>query len=242
MAEIIAVLGVGPSRGLGAAIARRFAAGGFRVFIAGRNAERLSEVAAEVGALGAPATPIPTDVTEPAQVAAFFDRVEADAGVPDAVVYNAGNNKQVAFLDIEPDMFEEFWRVCCFGGFVVGQEAARRMLPRARGSILFTGASASRRGRAGFAPFAAGKAGLKMVAESMAREFGPQGLHVGHVIIDGGIDGDRIRLRRPDIAEARGPDGLLAIDDIAETFWQLHHQGPSAWTFETELRPFKEAF
>ncbi len=243
MTETIAVLGVGPSFGLGAAIARRFAKGGFRVIIAGRNQERLAGVAEETAALGdGGVTPIVTDVTEPDQVVRFFDAVEADAGVPEVVVYNAGNNQLIPFLDLKPETFEEFWRVCCFAGFLVGQEAARRMLPRASGSILFTGASASRRGRPGFCHFAAGKAGLKVTAEAMAREFGPQGLHVGHVIIDGGIDGERIHTRAPQMVEQRGQDGLINIDEIAETFWQLHHQGKSAWTFETELRPYKETF
>jgi NAD(P)-dependent dehydrogenase (short-subunit alcohol dehydrogenase family) len=243
MTETIAVLGVGASRGLGTGIARRFAKGGFRVFVAGRKAERLVRVAGEVTALGGGvASAIACDVTDRGQVVDFFDAVEAAAGVPEVVCYNAGNNQFIPFLELTPEQFDDFWRVCCFGGFLVGQEAARRMLPRGSGSILFTGASASRRGRAGFAHFAAGKAGLKVVAESMAREFGPQGLHVAHVVIDGAIDGERIHTRRPDLAKARGADGLLAIDDIAEAFWQLHHQGPTAWTFETELRPYKEPF
>jgi NAD(P)-dependent dehydrogenase (short-subunit alcohol dehydrogenase family) len=213
------------------------------VFVAGRNAERLARVAGEVSALGGgEATAILCDVTDRGQVVGFFDAVEAAVGVPEVVSYNAGNNQFIPFLETTPEQFDDFWRVCCFGGFLVGQEAARRMLPRGSGSILFTGASASRRGRPGFAHFAAGKAGLKVVAESMAREFGPKGLHVAHVVIDGAIDGERIHTRRPDIAEQRGADGLLAIDDIAEAFWQLHHQGPTAWTFETELRPYKESF
>ena len=237
MAETIAVLGVGPSRGLGAAIARRFAAGGFRVFIAGRNAERLKEVAAEVGASGA--TPIVTDVTEPDQVRAFFDQVEADAGVPDAVVYNAGNNKQVAFLDIEPDMFEEFWRGCCFGGFVGGQEAARRMLPRARGSILFTGASAGVKGFPQSAPFAMGKFGLRGLAQSMARELHPKNIHVVHVVVDGGIRSER---RGRDGRDERGPDAWLDPDAIADTYYHLHGQHRSSWSWEIEVRPWVENF
>jgi len=240
MTETIAVLGVGPSFGLGAAIGRRFARGGFRVFIGGRNTERLAGVADEISALGDhPATPIGVDVTEPEQVTRFFETVGI---VPDAVVYNAGNNQHIPFLELKPETFEEFWRVCTYGGLLVGQEAVRRMLGRGSGSILFTGASASRRGRPGFCQFAAGKAGLKAIAESMAREFGPQGIHVGHVIIDGAVNGERIATLAPAIAEQRGEDGLIAIDDIAETFWQLHHQGRTAWTFETELRPYKEAF
>ncbi|MDP6352615.1 MAG: SDR family NAD(P)-dependent oxidoreductase [Alphaproteobacteria bacterium] len=240
MTNSIAVLGVGPIRGLGAAIAKRFATDGFTVTIGGRDGARLESVAAEISSFGGgPATALAVDVTDPAKVLAFFDQVDE---TPDVVVYNAGNNQRIPFLDITPEAFEDFWRTCCFGGFLVGQEAARRMLPRGRGTILFTGASASRRGRPDFAHFAAGKAGLRMVAESMARTFGPQGLHVGHVIIDGAIDGDRIHRLVPEVAAAKGADGLLGIDAIAETFWQLHHQHPSAWTMETELRPYKEPF
>lgn len=240
MTETIAVLGVGPSFGIGAAIGRRFARGGFRVFVGGRNTERLAGVAEEISALGdQEATAIAVDVTEPDQVARFFDTV---AIVPDVVVYNAGNNRHIPFLDLKAEEFEEFWRVCAYGGFLVGQQAARRMAPRGTGSILFTGASASRRGRPGFCHFAAGKAGLKVTAEAMAREFGPLGIHVGHVIVDGAVNGERIATLAPDIAERRGEDGMIAIDEIAETFWQLHHQGRTAWTFETELRPYKEAF
>ncbi|HEX9648243.1 MAG TPA: SDR family NAD(P)-dependent oxidoreductase [Alphaproteobacteria bacterium] len=243
MGGTIAVLGVGASQGLGAGIARRFAREGFRAFIAGRNAGRLAQVAAEISDLGGgEATAVPADVTDRDQVVRFFDAVEEAAGVPDVVAYNAGGNRRIPFLELEPETFTNFWRVCCLGGFLVGQEAARRMLPRGAGTITFTGASASRRGRAGFAAFAAGKAGLKMVAESMAREFGPQGLHVAHVVIDGAIDGERIHQRRPDVAAQRGEGGLLAIDDIAEAFWQIHNQGWTAWTFETELRPYKEPF
>ncbi len=243
MANSIAVLGVGARNGLGAGIARRFAQGGFTAFVGGRNRARLETVAAEIAdETGQNVVAIPVDVTDRAQVVAFLDQVEAATGVPDVISYNAGNNRHIPLLETEPDTFEEFWRVCCYGGFLVGQEAARRMLPRGTGTILFTGASASRRGRPGFAHFAAGKAGLKSIAEAMAREFGPQGLHIAHVIVDGGINGELLRSRRPDIAAQRGEDGLITIDGIAETFWQLHNQDKTAWTFETELRPYKEAF
>jgi NAD(P)-dependent dehydrogenase (short-subunit alcohol dehydrogenase family) len=134
------------------------------------------------------------------------------------------------------------WRVGCFGGFLVGREAARRMTGGGRGTILFTGASGSLRGRPGFAHFAAAKAGLRMVAQAMAREFGPQGLHVAHVIVDGGINGERLRTYVPQFVAAKGDDGLLDLDAIAETYWHLHTQHPTAWTQEIDLRPFKEPF
>ena len=130
----------------------------------------------------------------------------------------------------------------CFAGFLVGREAARRLVPLGRGTVIFTGASASLRGKSGYAHFAAAKAGLRMIAQSMAREYGPQGLHIAHVVIDGGINGHRLRSRVPEVIRQRGEDGLLSIDAIAETYWQIHCQPPSAWTHETDLRPLKEPF
>jgi NAD(P)-dependent dehydrogenase (short-subunit alcohol dehydrogenase family) len=160
----------------------------------------------------------------------------------DLVAFNAGNNKRIRFTELSTAEFEEFWRIGCFGGFLVGREAARRLVPLGRGTVLFTGASGSLRGRPGFAQFAAAKAGLRMIAQSMAREYGPQGLHVAHVVIDGGIDGEKLRTARPDSVAARGEDGMLNIDAIADTYWQIHRQHRSAWSHEVELRPFKEPF
>jgi NAD(P)-dependent dehydrogenase (short-subunit alcohol dehydrogenase family) len=160
----------------------------------------------------------------------------------DLVAYNAGNNQRIDFREVTAKQFQDFWRVGCFGGFLVGREAARRLVPLGRGTVIFTGASASLRGKPGYAQFAAAKAGLRMIAQSMAREYGPQGVHVAHVIIDGGIDGERLRTFRPQIIEERGEDGMLNIDAIAEIYWQIHRQPRSAWTHEVDLRPFKEPF
>jgi NAD(P)-dependent dehydrogenase (short-subunit alcohol dehydrogenase family) len=140
------------------------------------------------------------------------------------------------------EAFEDFWRVGCFAGFLVGREAARRLVPLGRGTLIFTGASGSLRGKPGYAQFAAAKAGLRMIAQSMAREFGPQGLHIAHVVIDGGINGERLLSRVPDLAQQRGEDGLLSIDAIAETYWQIHRQPRSAWALEVDLRPYREPF
>jgi NAD(P)-dependent dehydrogenase (short-subunit alcohol dehydrogenase family) len=134
------------------------------------------------------------------------------------------------------------WRVACFGGFLVGREAARRLVPMGRGTVLFTGASASMRGKPGFAHFSAAKAGLRMIAQAMAREYGPHGIHVAHVLVDGGIAGERLRTFAPQFVQAKGEDGLLDLDAIAETYWQIHMQHPTAWTHEVDLRPFKEPF
>lgn len=239
------VIGVGAERGLGAALCRRFAAEGHHVLVAGRTPEKIGAVADAITAAGGRATPIVTDTTVEADVIALFDRAMADddgSGSADLVVFNAGNNQRIDFREVTADQFEALWRVGCFAGFLVGREAARRLVPLGRGTVIFTGASASLRGRPGYAQFAAAKAGLRMVAQSMAREFGPQGIHVAHVIVDGGISGERLLTRMPQVAEQRGPDGLLDIDAIAETYWQIHRQHRSAWTHEVDLRPFKESF
>jgi len=239
------VVGVGAERGLGAALCRRFAAGGHHVVASGRTAAKLDAVVRSIASQGGSAEAIVADATREADVAGAFDRAMAAAGgrdPADLVVYNAGSNRRIDFRELTAEAFEEFWRVGCFGGFLVGREAARRLVPLGRGTVIFTGASASLRGKPGFAQFAMAKAGLRMVAQSMAREYGPLGVHVAHVVIDGGIDGERLRSRFPDLARERGPGGLLEIDAIAEAYWQLHRQPKSAWTHEIDLRPFKEPF
>ncbi len=239
------VIGVGPEQGLGAAIARRFAAGGYHVFAGGRTAAKIGAVAAAIRAGGGSAEAVAMDATRPEDVARLFEQAFAARGdikAPTVVVFNAGNNRPIEFLSLTAEAFEDFWRVGCFAGFLAGQEAARRMLPRGEGTILFTGASASLRGRPGFAQFAAAKAGLRMISQAMAREYGPRGLHVAHVLIDGGINGERLKTLWPDAAAQRGEDGLLEIGAIAEAYWQLHLQHRSAWTQELDLRPCRESF
>ncbi len=181
------------------------------------------------------------DVSNPADVERFVAAAEALAPLAVAV-HNAGGNQPGAFLDVDPAVFEQHWREHALGGFLVGQAAVRRMAPRGRGTILFTGASGSLRGKARFAAFGAAKAALRSVSQSMAREFGPQGIHVAHVVIDGGIAGERLLSRMPDLAAQRGPDGMLEIDAIAEAYWTLHVQHRSAWTQELDLRPWAESF
>ena len=239
------VVGVGAELGLGAALSRRFAAEGYHVFVAGRTAEKIERVVATIRSKGGSAEAVVTDTTREHDVVKLFDRAMSPAAglAPvDLVVYNAGNNRKLDFREMSAETFEEFWRIGCFGGFLVGREAARRLVPLGRGTVLFTGASGSMRGKPGFAHFAAAKAGLRMIAQSMAREFGPQGIHVAHVVIDGGIDGERLRRARPQITSERGEDGLLGIEAIADTFWHIHRQPKSAWAQEIDLRPFKEPF
>lgn len=246
MARPVAIVfGVGAERGLGAALCRRFAAGGHHVLVSGRSAAKLDQVVRAIEGAGGSAAALPADITKEADVIAAFDRaMAAGAGFDpvDLVAYNAGNNQHIDFRRLAAEQFESFWRVGCYGGFLVGREAARRMVPLGRGTVLFTGASGSLRGKPGYAHFAAAKAGLRMLSQSMAREYGPQGIHVAHVVIDGGIDGDRLRRLRPAIVAERGDDGLLGIDAIAETYWHLYSQHRSAWTQEVDLRPFKESF
>ncbi len=235
------VVGVGPEAGLGGALCKRFAREGLHVFAAGRTADNLQRLTDAIAAAGGQATPVPTDTTVEADVVRLFARAAA-AGQIELVVFNAGNNRLGNLLEMSAAFFEDTWRVACLGGFLVGREAARHMAPQQRGTLVFTGATASIRARPPFIAFASAKAGLRAIAQGMAREFGPQGIHVAHVIIDGGIDGHRLRSALPDFAAAKGEHGLLDIDAIADTYWHLHSQHATAWTQELDLRPFKEPF
>jgi len=195
------VAGVGAERGLGAALCRRFAAEGYHVLVAGRTPEKIAQIAKTICATDGTAEAVTVDTTREDDVIRLFDLAMSpgDGREPvDVVIFNAGNNRRIDFRELSAEQFEQFWRIGCFGGFLVGREAARRLAPLGRGTIIFTGASASLRGKPGFAHFAAAKAGLRMIAQSMAREYGPLGLHVAHVVIDGGISGDRCSVgRRP---------------------------------------------
>ena len=218
----IALIG-GAGEGLGAALGRRFAAGGYEVVLSSRTSGDRA------------------DLREESEVIALFDRVEA-RGPIEVAVFNAGANFRSSILDTPSDMFEKVWRLGCYAGFLFGREAARRMVPRGRGTILFTGATASLRGAANFAAFAAAKGGLRQVAQAMARELGQKNIHVAHVIIDGMIDNRRTRERNAERLKELPPDAMLATDAIAELYWQLHQQPRSAWTFEADLRPWAERF
>lgn len=243
MAEAALVFGVGSSAGLGAALCRRFAAEGLHAFASGRTETRLEGVAREIRQSGGLASAVPGDCTVPDDVVRVFDAVEAEAGTPPRlVVYNTGNNRAAPLMETSDEHLESLWRVCAFGAFLCGREAARRMLPAGGGTLLFTGATASLRARPPFTAFASAKAAERALAQGMAREFGPQGLHVGHVVIDGVIDGDAVTSRFPQIKERLGEDGLLSLDAIADAFWALHTQDRSAWSHELDLRPYTETF
>ena len=237
------VVGVGPEAGLGGALCKRFAAEGLHVFVAGRTPDKVEAVVRTIRSAGGTATGVPTDTTSEKDVIALFDRVEKDgAGRLGLVAYNAGNAAMGQLHDMEASFFEQVWRVGCFGGFLVGREALRRMLPRGRGTLLFTGATASLRGKPNTTAFAAAKAGLRSLAQSMARAYGPQGIHVGHVVVDGGIAGDKIIKGIPQFAQAMGEDGLVSLTGLADAYWYLYRQPRAAWTHELDLRTFKESF
>jgi NAD(P)-dependent dehydrogenase (short-subunit alcohol dehydrogenase family) len=237
------VVGVGPEAGLGGALCKRFASEGLHVFVAGRTPANVEALVRTIGSEGGRATGVPTDTTTEKDVAALFERAEKDgAGVIDLVVYNAGNAAMGQLHDMEAGFFEQVWRVGCFGGFLVGREAIRRMLPRAEGTVLFTGATASLRGKPVTTAFASAKAGLRSLAQSMARAYGPQGVHVAHVVVDGGIAGDKIVKGLPQFAQAMGEDGLVSLSGLADAYWYLHTQPKTAWTHELDLRTYKESF
>lgn len=238
---VVLVAGVGA--GLGFGICRRFAAAGYDVAMVSRKQERLEPLAGRINEDGGGRAHVcPADIRDEATVDDLFDRVEAAQGPIAAAVFNAGAQYRRPFLDIPADLFEKVWRLGCYSGFLVGRAAARRMLPRGRGSILFTGATASIRGGAEFAAFAASKSGLRALAQSMARELGPQGLHVAHVVVDGLIDTPVIRERFADKIASLPADGALAPEAIGQAFVDLHHQPRSAWSFEIDLRPWAENF
>jgi NAD(P)-dependent dehydrogenase (short-subunit alcohol dehydrogenase family) len=239
------VVGVGGEDGLGAALSRCYAANNRHVLIAGRTLTKVEQVAASIRRDGGSAAAYAVDATREEEVIRLFDAAMTrdELGSPaDLVTYNVGINQKIDFRQLEASTFEDFWRSNTLGGFLVGREAARRFVPLGRGSIFFTGASGSLRGMPGFAHFGASKAGLRMISQSMAREFGPQGIHIAHVIVDGAIEGDRVRSLFPGIFEQLGENGALSTNAIAETYWQLHLQHPSAWTQEMDVRPFKERF
>lgn len=237
----VLVVGVGASRGLGAAIARRFATGGHPVVVAGRNSEKLAKVRHEIEAGGAKVVAVTGDASIAADAKRFVEAAEALAPL-ELAVHNAGSNEPAPFLEISEERFTRHWREHALGGFLVAQAAIPALLKNGSGSLFFTGASGSLRGKANFAPFASAKAALRNLAQSIAREFGPQNIHVGHVVVDGGIEGDRLLSRLPQLKEQRGPDGLLDVDAIAEAYWFLHHQQRSAWTLELDVRPWAENF
>jgi NAD(P)-dependent dehydrogenase (short-subunit alcohol dehydrogenase family) len=237
-----AVVVGGVGEGLGFALSARFAAAGHPVVMLARSPDRLAAFAGRIADRGGIAQGRQADVRDEVQITQIFQDAAGEHGTIDAAIFNAGANHRKPMLEITGDTFEKVWRLACFGAFIFGREAVRHMLPRGRGTVLFTGATASMRGGPQFAAFAAAKFGTRAIAQSMAREFGPQGIHVASVIIDGGIDMPAIHRRYAAAGKTVVPDGLLSPDAIAETYYQIHRQHRSAWTMETEVRPYCETF
>lgn len=234
--RVAVVIGVGP--GLGAAVARRFAREGYAVALVARRDESLAPVAAAIEGAGGRALRVPADGTDPHAVRAAFARIREALGPAEVLIYNAGAFAMAPVLDITPTDFDQCWKAGCFGAFLAVKEAVPAMLEAGHGTVLLTGATASLRGSANFACLAIGKFGLRALAQSLAREVGPRGVHVAHVVIDGVIDTPRVRSFLGD----RPAHTLLAPDALAETYWQLHVQDPTAWTLEMDVRPAVEKF
>ena len=232
--ETAIVFGVGP--GLGWALSKRFLAANMRVAAVAREKAKLRSLAQSDS--GQNIRLYSADVSNGAEVTRVFECIERDLGPPDVVVFNAGAFQKGDVVDLDAADFERCWRIGCLGGFLVGQAAARGMAERGHGTIIFSGATAAIRGSAGFSALAVSKFGLRALAQSMARELGPQGVHVGFVVIDGQIESERYR----QLALERGSDSLLDPNAIAELYLQLHQQSRNAWTHEVDLRPWVERF
>lgn len=233
---------VGAGDALGGAIARRFAREGYLTCVARRTADKLADLVISIEKAGGAAAAYGCDARREDQVVALFERIEKEHGPIDVLAHNIGGNVRESILDATAQKFFKTWEMACMAGFLTGREAARRMVPRGRGTILFTGATASLRGGVGFAGFSAGKAGLRMVAQSMARELGPKGILVGHVVVDGAIDTAFIHENFPARYALKEREGILDPDHIADIYWMLHTQPRDAWSFEIDVRPWIESW
>ena len=237
-----AIIVIGAGDALGGAIARRFAREGYAAVIVRRHADRLEPLAAAIRDAGGEAHPFGVDARQEDQMVALFEQVEAEIAPVEVCVFNIGANVRFPIVETTARVFLKVWEMACFSGFLAGREAARAMIPRGRGTILFTGATASVRGREGFAAFAAAKHGLRAVAQSMSRELGPKGVHVAHTIIDGAIDTAWIAENFPERHALKSQDGILNPEHIADAYWALHVQPRDAWTHELDLRPWMETW
>jgi len=237
-----AALVIGAGDATGGAIARRFAREGYAACVVRRNADKLAPLVVRIEAEGGVAHGWPCDARDEAAVVELFARVEREVAPIEVVVFNIGANVRSPIAEMTERVYRKVWEMAALAGFLSGREAARVMLRRGRGTILFTGATASLRGGSGFAAFAGAKHALRALAQSMARELGPQGIHVAHVVIDGAIDTAFIAENFPDRHALKAQQGILDPDAIAEAYWQLHRQPRSAWTHELDLRPWLEPF
>ncbi|MBA3595282.1 MAG: SDR family oxidoreductase [Polaromonas sp.] len=236
--KVILVIGAGDATG--GAIARRFAREGYIACVTRRSEDKLQPLVEQIRAEGGVAYAFGSDARKEEEMVALIEKIERDIGPIDVAVFNIGANVRFSITETTSRVYQKVWEMACFGGFLMGREVTKVMLPRGRGTIIFTGATASLRGREGFAAFAGAKHALRALAQSMARELWPKGIHVAHPIIDGAIDTEFIRTNAPEKYAQKDIDGILNPDHIAETYWQIHQQPRDAWTHETELRPWNE--
>lgn len=239
-AQAAVIIGAGDATG--GAIARAFAAEGLTACVnrRARNADQLEALAQSIRDDGHQARAFPGDAREEAEMVALFEQVETEVGPIEVAVFNIGANVNFPIVETTVRVYQKVWEMACLGGFLMGREAARHMTPRGRGTIIFTGATASLRGGSGYAAFSGAKAALRMLAQSMARELGPKGIHIAHTVIDGAIDTEFIRGRHPDFDAAKAAELVLSPDAIAANYVMLHKQPKSAWTHELDLRPWGE--
>lgn len=239
-----AALIIGAGDGIGRSCAHAFAAEGLTACVTrrARNGEQLEALAGEIEAAGGAARGFGCDARDEDETVALFETIEREVGPLEVVVFNIGANVRFGIRETTSQVYRKVWEMAAFAGFLAGREAARHMVPRGRGTVIFTGATASMRGGAGFSAFAGAKHALRALAQSMARELGPEGIHVAHVVIDGAVDGAFIRGIRPDWEERLAEEALLAPDHIAAEYVRLWQQPRDAWTHELDLRPWKETF
>ncbi len=235
-----AILVIGAGDATGGAIARRFAREGYVACVTRRSEDKLQPLVNEIRASGSEAHGFGSDARKEDEMIGLIEKIERDIAPIEVAVFNIGANVRFGITETTARVYQKVWEMACFSGFLMGREAAKVMLPRGRGTIIFTGATASLRGREGFAAFAGAKHALRALAQSMARELWPKGIHVAHPVIDGAIDTEFIRSNFPERYEMKAQQGILSPDSIAEAYWQIHMQPRDAWTHETELRPWME--
>ena len=240
--KLALILGVGAKDGIGGALCEKAGIEGYHVIAVGRTGAKLDIVIEEVQKKGGSAEAFVANLADEFEIDKIFKRIDAMDHALSFVAFNAGNAFKEETLNMSSSFFEQAWRICCFSGFIAGREAASRLSGLGEGTLIFTGATASLRSRPPFLAFASAKAGLRAVASGLAREFDPLGVHVAHVIIDGGINGEVIRARAPDRITSAGKNGTLLPRAIADNYWLIHLQHRSTWTFEMDLRPYKEVF
>jgi NAD(P)-dependent dehydrogenase (short-subunit alcohol dehydrogenase family) len=237
-----AILVVGAGDATGGAVARRFARQGYIACVTRRTADKLAPLVAGIQAEGGQAVPFASDARKEEDMVALVERIEREVAPIEVAVFNIGANVRFPITETTARVYFKVWEMGCFAGFLMGREVAKAMLPRGRGTIIFTGATASLRGREGFAAFAGAKHGLRALAQSMARELWPRGIHVAHPVIDGAIDTEFIRSQFPERYALKAQQGILNPDSIAEAYWQIHQQPRDAWAHETDLRPWMETW